>query len=72
MFHYPPFNTPTFRKFTATSPSVVDHAEEEVRHALKNLPEHVATTFRGLATDIKMAQHSQCVDMEARWDAVDG
>jgi hypothetical protein len=72
MFHYPPFNTPTFRNFAATSLSVVDRAEEEVRHALKNLPEHVAATFRGLATDIKMDQHSQRADTEARWDAVDG
>ena len=72
MFRYPPFNTPTFCNFAATSPSVVDRAEEEVRHALKNLPEHVAATFRGLATDIKMDQHSQRADSEARWDAVDG
>ena len=66
MFRYPPFNTPTFRNFAATSLSVVDRVEEEVRHALKNLPEHVAATFRGLATDIKMDQHSQRADSEAR------
>ena len=71
MFRYPPFNSPTFRKFAVTSLSVVDHAEEEVRHALKNLPEHVAATFRGLATDIKMDQRSQRIDTEARWDAMD-
>ena len=72
MFRYPPFNTPTFCNFAATSPSVVDHAEEEVWHALKNLPEHVATTFHGLPMDIKIDQHSQDADSEAWWDAVDG
>lgn len=71
MFRCAPFNTATFRCFAATSLSIVDHAEEEVRHALKNLPEHVAATFRGLATDIKMDQRTQRIDSEARWDAVD-
>ena len=71
MFRYPPFDSPTFRKFAASALSVVDQAEEDVRHALKNLPEHVAATFRGLATDIKMDQHSQRINTEARWDAVD-
>lgn len=66
MFRYPPFNSPTFHQFAATSLSVVDHAEEEVHHALKNLPEHVATTFRGLASGIKMDQHSQRIDSDAR------
>jgi Centromere DNA-binding protein complex CBF3 subunit, domain 2 len=72
MFRYPSFNTPTFHNFAATSLSVVDRAEEEVRHALKNLPEHVAATFCALAMDIKMDQHSQCADTEVQWDVVDG
>jgi len=72
MFRHPPFNNPTFHKFAASALSVVDQAEEDVRHALKNLPENIAATFRGLATDIKMDQHSQRIDTEARWDAVDG
>ena len=72
MFRYPPFNTPTFHNFAATSLSVVDRAEEEVQHALKNLPKHVAATFHALAMDIKMDQHSQCADTEVQWDVVDG
>lgn len=68
MFRFPPFNSPTFHKFAASALSVVDQAEEEVRHALQNLPEHVAATFRGLATDIKMDQRSQRLNSEARWE----
>jgi hypothetical protein len=71
MFRCAPFNSSIFCNFAATSMSVVNQAEEDVRHALKNLPEHIAATFRGLATDMKMDQHSQRIDTEARWDAVD-
>ncbi|KAN0141920.1 hypothetical protein V8E53_000382 [Lactarius tabidus] len=51
--------------------SVVDQAEEEACHALKNLPDNIAATFCGLATDMKMDQHSQHLDLVAHWDAVD-
>jgi hypothetical protein len=56
MFCYAPFNSPTFRKFASTSASVIAHAEEEACHALKLLPDCVAATFCGLATDIKIDQ----------------
>ena len=49
-----------------------NHVEEEVWHALKNIPEHVATTFHSPVVDIKMNQDSHCADSEAWWDAVDG
>jgi hypothetical protein len=71
MFRYPPFNSHMFHQFSNSARSMVDQAEEEVRHALKNLPEHIAATFRGLATDIKMDQRSQRIDTEAHWDVVD-
>jgi hypothetical protein len=71
MFCYPPFDNPTFRQFASSALSVVNQAEEGARHALKNLPENVAATFCGLATDIKMDQCSQCIDTVACWDAVD-
>ncbi|KAH9178186.1 hypothetical protein EDB89DRAFT_1151070 [Lactarius sanguifluus] len=71
MFRYPPFNDPAFRQFASSAQSAVDQAEEEVRHAFKDLPERVAATFRGLATDIKMDQRSQRTDTEFRWDALD-
>jgi Transcriptional activator of glycolytic enzymes len=71
MFRFAPFNTPAFRSFAANSGSVVARAEEDARHALKNLPEQVAISFRGLATDIKMDQHVQRVANEARWDAME-
>ncbi|KAN0134511.1 hypothetical protein V8E53_007657 [Lactarius tabidus] len=71
MFCHPPFDSPSFRQFASSSLSVVDQAKEEARHALKNLPDNIAATFRGLATDMKMDQHSQRLDSVARWDAVD-
>lgn len=71
MFRFAPFNTPAFRSFAANSGSVVARAEEDAHHALKNLPEQVAISFHGLATDIKMDQHVQRVANEAQWDAME-
>lgn len=67
MFRFAPFNTLSFRTFAQTSAGVIARAEENARLALQNLPEHVAATFRGLATDIKLDQESQRVRSEARW-----
>lgn len=71
LFQHPPFNSPVFQQFSSSALSVVDKAEEEARHALKNLPDNIAASFRGLATDIKMDQHSQRIDTAARLDALD-
>jgi hypothetical protein len=71
MFSFPPFNSLMFRQFASSAMSTVDQAEEEVRHALKNLPEHVVATFRGLATGIRMDQHTQRLDSAACWDMFD-
>ena len=46
-------------------------AEEDARHALQNLPDNVVTSFRGLATDIKMDQQAQRVASDTRWDAME-
>lgn len=67
MFRFAPFNTLSFRAFAQTSAGVIARAEEEARRALQNLPEHVAATFRGLTTDIKLDQESQRVVSDARW-----
>jgi Centromere DNA-binding protein complex CBF3 subunit, domain 2 len=71
IFRYAPFNTPTFREFSSTSSAVILRAEEDARHALQNLPDNVVTSFRGLATDIKMDQQAQRVASDTRWDAME-
>jgi hypothetical protein len=69
MFRYAPFNTPAFWEFASTS--VIYRAEEDARHVLKNLPDNVVTSFRGLATDIKMDQQAQRIASDTRWDAME-
>lgn len=71
MFRYAPFNTPTFRAFASTSAAIVSRAEEDARHALKSLPDNVVTSFRGLATDIKMDQQAQRIASDTRWVAME-
>jgi hypothetical protein len=66
-----PFNTPAFREFASTSAAVIYRAEEDARHVLKNLPDNVVTSFRGLATDIKMDQQAQQIASDTRWDAME-
>jgi hypothetical protein len=71
MFRFPPFNTPSFRHFASTSATIITRAEEEARHVLKNLPDNIVASFRGLATDIKMDQEVQRTLTDARWQAME-
>jgi hypothetical protein len=71
MFRYAPFNTFTFRDFATNSSAVIARAEEDARYALQNLPDNIVTSFRGLATDIKMDQQAQRIKSDARWQAIE-
>jgi hypothetical protein len=71
MFRYAPFNTFAFRDFAANLSAVITRAEEDARYALQNLPDNIVTSFRGLATDIKMDQQPQRIASDARWQAIE-
>jgi hypothetical protein len=51
--------------------AVITRAEEDARYALQNLPDNIVTSFRGLATDIKMDQQPQRIASDARWQAIE-
>ncbi|KAF5385999.1 hypothetical protein D9615_002501 [Tricholomella constricta] len=51
-----PFNRTEFREFAGTASVIIHRAEEEARHRLKDLPESVAASFRGMVMTSKMHQ----------------
>jgi Centromere DNA-binding protein complex CBF3 subunit, domain 2 len=59
IFGFAPFNTPTFKLFADQAPSVITDAEKKASEALRNLPEHVVQSVRGVVMDVGMAQRQQ-------------
>ncbi len=65
IFSFPPFTFPTFIAFSANATALVTATEEEARLAFHNLPDHMARSMRGYATDLQMKQeqnHSRLCD----------
>ncbi|KAF5381020.1 hypothetical protein D9615_004052 [Tricholomella constricta] len=56
LWRHAPFSLPEFRVFAAAASSVIHRAEEEACHRLKNLPEAVAASFRGMVTTACLQQ----------------
>jgi hypothetical protein len=59
VLRYPPFNTPLFQAFAATSSDIIASAEEESCLALQNLPAHLMSSVRGLLTGIAMEKEKE-------------
>jgi hypothetical protein len=65
IFRFAPFTFPSFATFSANATAVVTTAEETARLAFRNLPDHMARSMRGYATDLQMKQeqnHSKVCD----------
>jgi hypothetical protein len=67
VLRYPPFNTPLFQAFAATSSDIIASAEEESYLALQNLPAHLVSSVRGLLTGIAMEKEKEREANVAQW-----
>ena len=56
IFKFAPFTFPSFTAFSANAAALVTAAEEKARLAFHNLPDHMAQSMRGYATDLQMRQ----------------
>jgi hypothetical protein len=48
LYKYAPFTSPAFHKYSSDSVHAIETAEESARHNLQQLPEKIASTFRGI------------------------
>ena len=69
-FHYPPFNTPQFSAFANSAATTIENAEQEARHWLSQLPEHVANSFRGVVTTNNIHQEQLRLEMQQQYAGV--
>jgi Centromere DNA-binding protein complex CBF3 subunit, domain 2 len=56
IFRFAPFTYPSFTTFSANAAALIVAAEEKARLAFHNLPDHMARSMRGYATDLQMMQ----------------
>jgi hypothetical protein len=56
IFKFAPFTFPSFTAFSANAVALVAAAEEKARLAFHNLPDHIAQSMHGYATDLNMKQ----------------
>jgi Centromere DNA-binding protein complex CBF3 subunit, domain 2 len=56
IFRFAPFTFSSFKTFSANAAALVAAAEEKARLAFHNLPDHMAQSMRGYATDLQMKQ----------------
>lgn len=70
-FAYPPFSLPAFRSFAATSTGVMLGVEQRFRENMKNLPAHVANTFRGVINTYSIEQQLLMNRLDARLCAME-
>jgi hypothetical protein len=56
IFRFAPFTFPSFVTFSANAAAVVTTAEETAWLAFHNLPDHMARSMCGYATDLQMRQ----------------
>lgn len=68
IWHYPPFNTPIFSEFSATSTHIMENAAAEARHQLEHLPEAISRTMEGVLQTISMKQQQTSADMAVGMD----
>ncbi|KAF8583497.1 hypothetical protein K439DRAFT_1617415 [Ramaria rubella] len=54
-----PFNTPEFQQYAEVAPGLISEAENTARSALKNLPEHMAQSLRGVVQNAVASQQAQ-------------
>jgi Centromere DNA-binding protein complex CBF3 subunit, domain 2 len=56
IFHFAPFTYPSFTTFSANAAALIVAAEEKACLVFHNLPDHMARSMRGYATDLQMMQ----------------
>ncbi|KAF8078428.1 hypothetical protein FPV67DRAFT_54136 [Lyophyllum atratum] len=64
LFRYAPFNTPLFRTFAATSPAIIDEAEQRARHQLSSIPDNLAQSLHGIITSNNLQQEQARREMQ--------
>ncbi|KAF8260483.1 hypothetical protein EI94DRAFT_1811631 [Lactarius quietus] len=65
IFHFAPFKLSSFTAFSANATAIVTAAQEEARLAFHTLPDHMARSMHGYATDLQIRQelnHSKLWD----------
>ncbi|KAF8273937.1 hypothetical protein EI94DRAFT_1696523 [Lactarius quietus] len=65
IFHYAPFKIRSFTAFSANVTAIVTAAQEEAQLAFHTLPDHMARSMHGYATDLQIRQelnHSKLWD----------
>ena len=70
IFTYPPFNTPVFHAFAASSTARIDEIEEAARLAFKNCPETLARGLRGAIAAVQLENQKGSDVINARFDAL--
>ena len=70
-FKYAPFNSPIFRDFAARSTRAILDVEARFRENMKNLPAHVAASFRGVVSSVGMEQQLMMNQLDMRFRAME-
>jgi hypothetical protein len=69
-FNYPPFNTTKFSAFASSAVATIENAEQEARHQLSRLPEHVASSFQGAMTTNTIQQEQLRLELQQQYAGV--
>ena len=70
LWAYAPFNTPEFKAFAQSSIAILQHAEEEARLKLEQLPETVAASMCGVIEAMEVWQNQNQCDINMKLEYV--
>ncbi|KAL1741352.1 hypothetical protein HDZ31DRAFT_67027 [Schizophyllum fasciatum] len=70
-FNYAPFDNSTFHAFASRSGRIILDIEQRFRKNMKNLPMHIAATFRGVVGTVGIEQQSMMNRIDARFHAME-
>lgn len=70
LFRHAPFTYPSFIDFAARAAATIRNAEENARLAFNNLPDRMARTMQGYATELLMKQEQQYYDVSQQLQAM--
>lgn len=67
---YAPFNTVQFATFATSAAATIEHTEQEARHQLSHLPEHIASSFQGAMTTNNIQQEQLRLEVQQQYAGV--
>lgn len=70
IFGYAPFNSPSFREYAIRSSLIISTANEEAERAVKQLPEAMASSMRGVINGVTQGQQLMQERDEKRWKSM--